>query len=303
MFVHCPVLSGPLFELLRFPPGAVVVDATIGQGGHAVELAGRLDARGLLIGLDVDATSLAAARERLAATRCRCEFVRENFARLGEVLGEMGLTQVDVILADLGVSSAQLADAGRGFSFQLPGPLDMRLDDRLERTAADLVNRLSADELAEVIWRYGQERASRRIARAIVAARQRRRLTRTDELAEAVLAALGLGGSRGRRSKIHPATRTFQALRIAVNDELGCLQGLLEAGGGLLRRGGEIAVISFHSLEDRLVKEDFRRNVQAGRYELVTRKAVRAAPEERGRNPRSRSARLRVARRTIEANG
>jgi len=272
----------------------VVVDATVGQAGHAVALAGRLEKNGLLIGLDVDSRSLQTAHRRLQQVDCQVKLLPENFARLDDVLAELGIEQVDVILADLGVSSAQLADPQRGFSFQLDGPLDMRLDSRREVTAADLVNKLPERQLADLIFRWGEEHASRRIARAIVARRREKPLTTTAELAQVVLKALHITGP-GRKSRIHPATRTFQALRIAVNDELAGLQRLLKIAPSLLKKGGQIAIISFHSLEDRLVKNDFRQNKQADCYEIVTRKPIVADEDQRRENPRSRSAKLRIA--------
>jgi len=293
--VHRPVLSGELSGLLDYGAEAVVVDATVGQGGHAVMLAAKLNEKGLLVGLDVDQVSLDAAGGRLADAKCRVELVRGNFGRIDELLAELGLNVVDLILADLGVSSAQLDDPQRGMSFQYDGPLDMRLDDRIEQTAADLVNRLDQESLANLIYRYGEERKSRRIARAIVEARKHKRIERTGELVEIVNKSLRYGGG-GRRSRIHPATRTFQALRIAVNDELGQLEKLLGKAPGLLRANGQVAVISFHSLEDRLVKYDFRKNKQNGCYEVQTKKPLVAGQQERLSNPRSRSAKLRVAR-------
>jgi 16S rRNA (cytosine1402-N4)-methyltransferase len=300
--VHQPVLLEALLRLVEYGPESVVVDATVGQGGHALALGGRLKSGGRLIGLDVDEGALAVARERLRELECRVELVQENFGRVDEVVERLGIKQVDVILADLGISSAQLEEEGLGLSFQRGGALDMRLDPRLEVTARDLVNGLGERELADLIYRYGEERASRRIARAIVEGRRRRPIERSEELAEVVLGALGLSSGKGRRSKIHPATRTFQALRVAVNDELGNLERLLTAAGRLLAAGGEVAIISFHSLEDRLVKRDFRARASVGEYEIVTRKVVQADERERRENPRSRSAKLRVARRSVGAN-
>jgi len=199
-------------------------------------------------------------------------------------------------LADLGFSSAQMEDRDRGFSFQSDGPLDMRLDDRLETTASDLVNGLREEELADVIWRYGEERFSRRIARGIVEARRRKRLERTGEFCDVILRSLGIRGE-GHRGRIHPATRTFQALRIAVNDELGQLERLLAIAPDRLAPGGMIGIISFHSLEDRIVKNDFRGRHQSGEYAIVTKKPLVAEDEERRENPRSRSAKMRIARR------
>lgn len=296
--VHSPVLRKSLQEHLDYGAAAIVVDATVGQAGHARGLAESLGEEGLLVGLDVDACGLAVARRRLEGVRCRIELRRENFRHLDKVLEELGLEQVDVILADLGVSSAQLEDEGRGISFQVGGPLDMRLDVRQRQTARELVNKLPEKQLADLIWQYGEERHSRRIARSIVSARRARPLERTEELVAVINRALGLRGG-GRRSKIHPATRTFQALRIAVNDELGSLDRLLELGPQLLKADGQIAIISFHSLEDRRVKHNFRANAKKGFYEELTRKPIIADEEERRRNPRSRSAKLRVAKKVV----
>ena len=297
--VHLPVLCDVVLGLLEYPADAIIVDATVGQGGHAAPMAERLGRDGLLVGLDVDENSLAVARSNLNRVNCRVKLLRENFGGLGEVLDAAGMGPVDVILADLGVSSAQLGDVERGLSFQLDGPLDMRLDDRLDQTASDLVNRLRVEELADLIYQYGQERHSRRIARQIVARRKEKRIETTGELVAVINEALRIRGP-GRRGRINPATQTFQALRIVVNDELGNLTRLLSVGAELLKPGGQIAIISFQSLEDRLVKNNFRENKQAGRYEILTRKPIVADQAERDRNPRSRSAKLRVARRIAE---
>jgi len=286
--------------VLEYRPDAVVVDATIGLAGHASLLAERLSKKGLLVGLDVDQASLAVSKERLSGVSCRVDLIHENFGGLKEVLSQLNIEKVDVIVADLGVNSGQLADSQRGISFQVDGPLDMRLDYRLEETAGDMVNGLAEQALADVIYRYGEERKSRRIARAIVAARKERPIERTGELAEIVGRALNYTGG-GRKSKIHPATRTFQALRIAVNDELGQLERLLAAAPALLKAGGQVAIISFHSLEDRLVKYSFRENKQAGVFEIQTKKPIIAGEEERVNNPRSRSGKLRVARRVMNS--
>ncbi|MCP4247860.1 MAG: 16S rRNA (cytosine(1402)-N(4))-methyltransferase RsmH [bacterium] len=294
---HTPVLTQAVSELLAVGPDDVVVDATVGSAGHATLLGQSLSSAGTLLGLDVDPDSLARARDRLAGLPATILLQQENFRRLPEALAAAGLGRVDVILADLGVSSAQLADPHRGLSFSADGPLDMRLDPRLPTSAADLVNRLREEELADLIYHNGQERLSRRIARRICSARRQRRITRTAELVEVICRSLGVDPD-SRRSKIHPATRTFQALRIAVNDELGALDALLAAGPRLLKSGGRLAVISFHSLEDGRVKRDFRARRIEGTYEVLTKKPVVADPAERKANPRSRSAKLRVAVRT-----
>jgi 16S rRNA (cytosine1402-N4)-methyltransferase len=294
---HTPVLTRPVCELLRVCPDDLVVDATVGLGGHAALLAATLSASGTLLGLDVDAESLALARRRLADCPGRIILERCNFSELPDVLAARGLRRVDVILADLGVSSKQLDDPQRGFSLSADGPLDMRMDDRLTTTAADLVNRLREQELADLIYEGGQERYSRRIARRICTARRERRITRTGELANVVVGALK-AHPKWRRGKIHPATRTFQALRIAVNNELGALEALLECAPRHLKPGGRLGVVSFHSLEDGRVKRDFRRRRSEGLYTIVTEKPVVADAEERKANPRCRSAKLRVAVRT-----
>ncbi|MCF7958187.1 MAG: 16S rRNA (cytosine(1402)-N(4))-methyltransferase RsmH [Phycisphaerae bacterium] len=294
-FIHRPVLMKPLLEILDFNPEAVVVDATVGQGGHSFQMAERLSEKGRLIGLDVDPDSLEAAANRLSNVQCPVTLIRSNFGRLDEVLTDLKIDGVDVILADIGISSAQLANKERGISFQEDGPLDMRLDDRLETTAADLVHTTREEELADLIYQYGEERKSRRIARAIVEARRIKTIKRTGELLEIVNAAVGFSGG-WHKSKIHPATRTFQALRIAVNDELGQLERLLAIAPKVLREKGQIAIISFHSLEDRIVKYNFRDNKQNEIYKILTKKPVIADEDERRVNPRSRSAKMRVAR-------
>jgi 16S rRNA (cytosine1402-N4)-methyltransferase len=291
---HVPVLTEPLLEWIKLPKDGKAADATVGHGGHSRLFGQTLGPEGLLIGLDVDPNSLQAARTTLKDLSCRVILMRENFARIGDVLSQQGIGRVHLILADLGFSSAQMEDADRGLSFQTPMPLDMRLDDRLETTAADLVNTLSQTELADLIYEYGQDRASRRIARFIVQHRSVKKLTMTTELASLVCRAVKQSPRPGR---IHPATRTFQALRIAVNDEMDSLDRLLKQAPDLLLPGGYIAIISFHSLEDGRVKHNFRQNKENGLYEIITKKPIVADREEASRNPRARSAKLRIARR------
>jgi len=296
---HTPVLLGAVCQFVAPAPGEIVVDATVGLGGHAAAFAEAIGGSGVLVGLDVDAGNLDSAKSRLAGFPGRLRLTRGSFAELSAVLAEAGIERVDVIFADLGLCSRQLDDASRGFSFQQDGPLDMRMDDRLETTAADLVNRLREQELADLIYHHGQEPQSRRIARHLCTLRRSKRITRTAELATAVAKAVRVDPA-SRRSRIHPATRTFQALRIAVNDELGALDRLLACAPQYLRPGGRIGVISFHSLEDRRVKRDFLLRKSEGLYEVATRKPVGPEQEERKANPRSRSAKLRVAVRTGE---
>ncbi|MCH7703035.1 MAG: 16S rRNA (cytosine(1402)-N(4))-methyltransferase RsmH [Planctomycetes bacterium] len=294
---HTPVLLREVCELTTPSPGETVLDATVGLGGHARAIADRLGPTGLLVGLDVDASNLATAERTLEGVEPRVVLTRANFRDLDVVLAEAGIDGVDVLLVDLGISSAQLGDPGRGFSFQSDGPLDMRMDDRLGDKASDLINRLGERDLADLIYYNANERASRRIAKAICRARRDQRITTTSRLVAIVAQALGVD-PKSRRSKIHPATRTFQALRIAVNDELGALAELLEKAPRYLNPGGRLAAISFHSLEDRLVKRSFRQGRTDGLYEIRTKKPVLAGEDERRSNPRSRSAKLRVAVRT-----
>lgn len=299
---HQPVLCELLSSLIRLQPGEVVVDATVGHGGHAELLANAIGERGRLIGLDVDEANLARARDRLEAARAtqhgpHLDWFRANFADLEQVLDSLGIGQVDVILADLGPSTDQLLDPARGLTFREDGPLDMRIDDRLETTASDLINRLSENELSDLFYHNAQERFSRRIAKRICQVRREGRILRTAELVRIVCSALGVTQD-SHRSKIHPATRIFLALRIAVNHELENLASLLSAAPARLSAGGRIAVISFHSGEDRLVKQNFLDRKRDGVYEIRTKKPVHASSEEIQRNPRARSAKLRVAVRT-----
>jgi 16S rRNA (cytosine1402-N4)-methyltransferase len=279
-------------ELLAVRPGAFFVDGTVGAGGHAAEILARSAPDGRLLGADRDEEALAAAAEALAPFGARARLVQADFRELPDLLDEAP----DGILLDLGVSSLQLDRAERGFSLRLDGPLDMRMDRRGGPTAADVLNRASEVELADIIHRYGEERAARRIARRIVEARRRTPLRRTLELAALVRGAAGRPRWRERGPRIDPATRTFQALRIYVNRELEDLGGTLARLAGRLAPGGRLAVIAFHSLEDREVKQAFRSLAVAG-YRLLTRKPVRPGEDEVRRNPRSRSARLRALER------
>ncbi|MCH7591694.1 MAG: 16S rRNA (cytosine(1402)-N(4))-methyltransferase RsmH [Planctomycetes bacterium] len=294
---HTPVLTRVVRELLAVRPGETVVDATLGLGGHARLFADAIGETGTLVGLDADARSIEEARPRLESASCRVELVQANFADLAEVLESLGLNRVDVLFADLGLNSCQLDEAERGFSFQSDGPLDMRMSSDQRETASDLVNRLKERELADLLYYNAQEFASRRIARWICNVRRDGRITTTARLSEVVCRAVGVD-PKSRRSKIHPATKTFLALRIAVNRESQCLNALLAAAPALLRPGGRIGVIAFHSGEDKPVKVDFRERKKEGVYEIVTKKPVIADAEERRSNPRSRSAKLRVAIRT-----
>jgi 16S rRNA (cytosine1402-N4)-methyltransferase len=273
-----------------------MVDATIGHGGHSFLFGRRLGPAGTLVGLDVDSKSLERARQRLAGLPCKVILVKSNFSQIAERVGELGIKEADFILADLGLCSAQLVDSDIGLSFRTDMALDMRIDESLETSAADIINEFDEESLADLIYQYGQDRASRRIARYIVRRREQEPITTTGQLARVVVAALGTPGKK-RRSRIHPATRTFQALRIAVNRELDNLEQLLGAAPGLLAKDGYVAIVSYHSLEDGLVKRDFKENQAQGIYRVLTKKPIVPGPEEIAANHRARSAKLRIAQR------
>ncbi len=296
---HIPVLTNKLAELVSLPQDAVMVDATIGQGGHSLLFGQDLGPAGVIVGLDVDVKAIQRAHFRLKELACGVILVHSNFSRIKEVLDEEGIKSVDFVLADLGVSSSQLADTETGLSFLQDMPLDMRIDKRLKRTAADIINRTDEKTLADLIYEFGEERGSRRIARYIVRHRRGQSIATTGQLAAIVCKALGRMRG-GKRSRIHPATRTFQALRIAVNDELGNLKRLLFSAPGVLKKDGLIAIISFHSLEDRIVKNDFKKNKEKGVYRIITKKPVVASKEEKQKNRRARSAKLRIAQKVSE---
>ncbi len=291
---HIPVLIQGLAEQISLPRDGIVVDATVGHGGHSLSFGKTMGPEGTIFGMDVDKECLERAHSILSELSCKVVLIRENFAQIAEVLHKKGIEKVDLILADLGFCSAQVSDRQKGLSFQENMPLDMRLDSRLRTTASDLVNSLKEAALADLIFDFAEERASRRIARFIVQQRRSQPITTTAQLASIVCRALNRAPNTG---KIHPATRTFQALRIAVNDELENLKKLLVSAPDLLKANAFIAVISFHSLEDRIVKEDFRDNKGAGIYEILTKKPIIPLRAEVLQNPRARSAKLRIARR------
>ncbi len=286
------MLPAETLRLLDPKPGETWVDCTVGAGGHSRLIAEKLASpggSGKLIGLDQDPTMLDIARPRLAGLPVT--LVHANFDQLPGVLANLGIDAVDGVFADLGFASDQIERAERGFSFREDGPLDMRLDPTAGETAADLINQMSEEGLADVFWEFGEERYSRRVARKIVERRKTKPFTTTAELAEIVRSCVPRSGG------IDPATRVFQALRIAVNDELGALERLLASLPRIVKPGGRVGIISFHSLEDRRVKQTFR---TPAIWEPATKKPVEAGDEERTRNPRSRSAKLRVARRIEE---
>jgi 16S rRNA (cytosine1402-N4)-methyltransferase len=298
-FRHIPVLVDEVMSLLRCEPGRIYVDGTLGGGGHAFEILKRTSPDGTVIGIEWDEEALLEARRALMEFGQRVRIYRENFINLPGVLKSANIEQVDGILLDLGLSSLQLAKGERGFSLKEEGPLDMRMDQRLTGTAADLVNLLDQKELEETLAEYGEERWARRIAKIIVQERERGPIQTTQALRRIVHQAVP---GRFHSRKIDPATRTFQALRIRVNNELENLKGILEIGWRLLKMGGRICVISFHSLEDRIVKETFRKLKREGDVpgpegglRVITKKPIVPSEEERKGNPRSRSAKLRCA--------
>jgi 16S rRNA (cytosine1402-N4)-methyltransferase len=290
---HMPVLPAEVLKLLMIQPGQTIVDATVGAGGHARLMRQALEGTGRLIGLDRDPAMLGLAQSQLeAAGGAPVTLMEANFDQLGQVLEELNIVAVDAILVDLGLCSDQLDRPERGFSFQESGPLDMRMNPQEGEPASRLLKRLQERDLADLFWKFGEERFSRRIARKIVARRRQAPLETTEDLARLVRSCYP--PPRGRRQRIDPATRVFQALRIAVNDELGSLDRFLDQLPACLKTGGRAAIISFHSLEDRRVKQAFR---DKQTWEALTAKPVQAAEEECTTNPRARSAKMRAARR------
>jgi 16S rRNA (cytosine1402-N4)-methyltransferase len=301
-FRHNPVLVEEVVMLLRCESGRTYVDATLGGGGHAMEILKRTEPDGMVIGLDWDEEAIAEARKALMPIGERVKIFRENFVHLPQLLKTLKIKEVDGILIDLGLSSFQLERGERGFSFRKGGPLDMRMDQRMDRTAAYLVNHLSPEELEDILFKYGNERWAKRIAKAIVQERDRGPIETTQALGKIVYQTIP---RRFHSRKIDPATKTFQAFRIKVNDELENLRKILETGWAFLKKGGRMCVISFHSLEDRMVKETFRKLEKGGTdglnpeavMRVLTKKPIIPSEEEQRKNPRSRSAKLRCAER------
>jgi 16S rRNA (cytosine1402-N4)-methyltransferase len=305
---HVPVMTKEVLNLLRLKPGGIYVDGTVGLGGHSFAILEQIQPGGLLVGIDRDKESLEKAQARLKPFAGSMRLFHDNFKNLPLILNNLALKPVDGILVDLGVSSYQLLSPERGFSFQSDAVLDMRMDRSQQWNAADLINNMSEEELANIIYRYGEERLSRRIAAAIVREREKAPITRCNHLAGIISNLFRIRGNQG----IHPATRTFQALRIAVNEELQGLEEFVSEAFSFLKSGGRIAVIAFHSLEDRIIKRTFRklagqcvceappelcqcpRQVLAN---LVTPRPVTPGPRELSANPRARSARLRCLER------
>jgi len=306
-FYHRPVMLEECLELLNIKPDGIYFDCTLGGGGHSEAIAGRLGDKGRLIGLDQDADALAAAAVRLKKFAGRVKTVKSNFVNLSQVAAELDITAVDGFLFDLGISSYQVDRADRGFSYQQEAELDMRMDTRQKTTARQLVNRLSEDELTRIIKLYGEERWASRIARFIVEARSSEPITTTTQLVDVIKKAIPAGA---RKAGPHPAKRTFQALRIAVNRELEVIPTALKSGIELLKPGGRMVVITFHSLEDRIVKQTFRDLAETCKcppglpvcacgaqkeVRILTSKPLLPSKEEVATNPRARSAKVRAA--------
>ncbi len=293
--MHIPVMREKALSVLPAAPESVIVDATVGEGGHSLEICKYLNYEkgGRLIGIDQDEEILEIARQNLSSFKKLITLVRDNFKDIDEVPAGLGISKLDGVLFDLGTSALQIEKGERGFSFRRDGPLDMRMDKRSPLKAFDLVNNLRKDEIITILRNYGEERWAGRIASNIVRAREKEPISTTGQLAEVVVRAVP--PKFRYRYKIHPATRTFQAFRIAVNNELEVLKLGLEKGVNLLKPGGRVCVISFHSLEDRIVKQKFKEYERQGQLKILTKKPVRAGDEEISDNPRSRSAKLRAA--------
>ena len=308
-FTHTPVLLSECMEALNIRPDGIYVDGTLGRAGHSLEIAKRLKT-GRLVGIDRDAAAIEAAGDRLALYSDRVTLVRGNFCDLKNILASLGITGADGMLFDLGVSSPQLDDARRGFSYMHDAPLDMRMDERQTLSAETVVNEWSYEELRRILFDYGEERYAPQIAKAIVRRRADKPIKTTFELVDAIRSSMP---PAARREKQHPAKRSFQAIRIAVNDELGAIPPMLSAAVDSMNAGGRLAVISFHSLEDRIIKQTMK-ELAAGcicppdfpvcvcgrkpRINIITKKPIVAGDAELRENPRSRSAKLRVAERT-----
>ncbi|MEW6101416.1 MAG: 16S rRNA (cytosine(1402)-N(4))-methyltransferase RsmH [Candidatus Omnitrophota bacterium] len=291
---HIPVMLDEVLEYLNLSPGKIIVDATIGTGGHSRAILERISPGGRLIGIDRDKESLEVCRERLSYCAGPCTFVHENFINIDNVLKEQGIEKIDGVIFDLGISSFQLDDPQRGFSFNAEGPLDMRMDRDSYISAYDLINNLNEEELSVLLRNFGQERWHNRIANFLVKEREKHPIATTAELSDIVVKSLPYR-FRHRHYRIHPATRTFQAVRIAVNRELETLEIALNKALPLLAKNARICVISFHSLEDRIAKITFRQAASAGIIEIITRKPLTSSLTQLRENPSARSAKLRVA--------
>ncbi len=310
-FVHQSVLPEEVLHYLDIKPAGIYVDATVGGAGHALRIAEKLSENGIIVGIDQDQIAILTAKERLQHVKPKVCLIRRNFAYINQILAEQGIKAVDGILLDLGVSSPQLDLDERGFSYQADAPLDMRMDQSEPFSAADLVNTASVRELSKILWEYGEERWSKRIAEFIEKYRRVKRIETTSELVEIIKQAIP---AAARRNGPHPARRSFQAIRIAVNRELDVLQQALEQSLTILKPGGRIVVISFHSLEDRIVKSTFAKWAkgcicpkeilvcqcgQVPQVQIITKKPVLPSQEEIDFNPRARSSKLRCAEKLV----
>jgi len=296
---HRPVMLDEVISFIRPGKGDIIVDATIGAGGHSCEILKLIEPEGLLIGIDKDAEILKIADKYLSKISDSYKLYQADNVELDYILDKLKIEKVNGILLDLGVSSLQLDSFDRGFSFNKEGPLDMRMDRTQGMTAEDLLKRLSEKEMADIFWKYGEERKSRRVARAIMYERKMgTAIKTTTQLAKIVEKALYVPRGYSKKKRIHPATRVFQALRIAVNEELKSLEQFLNDAYGFMASGSRIVVVSFHSLEDRLVKRAFREGKNTSRLEILTKKPLIPLDSEIRENVRSRSAKLRAAERT-----
>ncbi|NND53062.1 MAG: 16S rRNA (cytosine(1402)-N(4))-methyltransferase RsmH [Flavobacteriaceae bacterium] len=291
---HLPVMVDEVIEYLSPKANEVFVDGTLGMGGHSIRILQKLGSKGLLVGIDRDEKSLAQATERLSDYSHQCHLVHQDFRFIDEVLLGLNIHKVDGILLDLGISSFQLDNPGRGFSLRQAGPLDMRMDQNAPISAYDLINSLSEKEIIAILKEFGEERWANRIARNIVAERSKQPIEYTDELTKIVLKAVPM---KGKPQRIHPATRTFQAFRIAVNRELETLEVVIDKCISHLKSKGRLGIISFHSLEDRIVKNKFKMFERANLVRCLVKKPLRPTEEESTINPRARSARFRIIER------
>ncbi|MEK7657793.1 MAG: 16S rRNA (cytosine(1402)-N(4))-methyltransferase RsmH [Patescibacteria group bacterium] len=293
--MHKPVLLKEVIEILNPKPGEFFIDGTVGGGGHSLEILKKIGKGGIFLGMDWDEKIIEQTKSKLDAvcqmSDVKCYFVHGNYADLPEILKENNLPKADGLILDLGMSSIQLERSGRGFSFLKDEPLDMRYDIAESLTAAEVINSFRENDLNDIFWKYGEERYSRRIAKKIVEERKEKRILTTFDLTEIIKRAVPKNYERGR---IYPSTRVFQALRIYVNCELENLEKLLKNMSEILKHGGRVAIISFHSLEDRLVKNYFRETAKKGKAEILTKKPIEAIMEEIQQNPRARSAKMRA---------
>ncbi len=291
--MHVPILTEEILEHLCLKPGNVVCDATLGGGGHAKEILRKITPQGRLIGIDQDREAIDRTKLNLKEFDGHYDLIEANFRQIDHVLKELKIDSIDAILFDLGISSDQILSETRGFSFQWDSPLDMRMDLKSPLTAADLINDTPEEDLANIFWQYGEERGSRRIAKVIVEERHKKRISTCLELSQLIEKKFG------RRGRIHPATKVFQALRIVVNDELGAVEEALPKAIQLLKPHGRIAVLTFHSLEDRIVKRMFKEKHRVGEIKIINKKVIKPSREEVLSNSKSRSAKLRVAEKPV----